>query len=330
MTDSPNRSVSRRSFLTGAGVAGALALAGCTEGPGSGTDNGLSGSIRISGSSTVYPVAQAVTEQFRSQNPGVEFNLSRDGSGGGFSNLFCEGNSDFNNASREISSDEEEQCSSNDIEYHEINVATDALTVIVNNDFASEYPGVTDMSIDQVRQIWRADGATTWQDVNGDWPDEAINRFGAADTSGTFDYFREAVLGEDANHTSDYSPTEQDNTILQGVQQGRYAIGYFGFSYYQDNQDSVTAVTLQAEDGDSYVEPTLENAKSGDYPLARPLFTYPKVSSLSQDHIAEFARYFLRQSANDSLIADQVGYVPKTEEGMQSELDALNDVISNA
>src|SRR6056297_1381832 len=127
MSDSPNRSVSRRSFLTSAGAAGALALAGCTEGPGSGTATGLSGSIRISGSSTVYPVAQAVTEQFRSQNPNVEFNLSRDGSGGGFSNLFCEGNSDFNNASREISGDEQEQCSGNDIEYHEINVATDAL-----------------------------------------------------------------------------------------------------------------------------------------------------------------------------------------------------------
>ncbi len=326
MSDSPNRSVSRRSFLTSAGAAGALALAGCTEGPGTGTETGLSGSIRISGSSTVYPVAQAVTEQFRSQNSQVEFNLSRDGSGGGFSNLFCEGNSDFNNASREISSDEEEQCSDNDIEYHEINVATDALTVIVNNDndFA------TDLTIDELRQIWRADGATTWQDVNSDWDDEEINRFGAADTSGTFDYFREAVIGEEADHTSDYEPTEQDNTILQGVQQDEYAIGYFGFSYYQSNQDAVTAVSVQTEEADSYVEPTLDNAKSGDYPLARPLFTYPKVSSLAEDHIAEFARFFVRQSANSDLIADQIGYVPKTEEEMQSELDALNEVISNA
>jgi len=328
MSDSPNRSVSRRGFLTSAGAAGALALAGCTEGPGSGTATGLSGSIRISGSSTVYPVAQAVTEQFRSQNPNVEFNLSRDGSGGGFSNLFCEGNSDFNNASREISSDEQEQCSGNDIEYHQINVATDALTVIVNNDFASEYPDVTDMTIDQLRQVWRADGATRWSDVNGKWPDQQINRFGAADTSGTFDYFREAVIGEDANHTGNYEPTEQDNTILQGVQQDEYAIGYFGFSYYQSNQDAVTAVSV--DDGDGAVEPTLDNAKSGDYPLARPLFTYPKVSSLAEDHIAEFARFFVRQSANTELIADQIGYVPKTQEEMQSELDALNEVISNA
>ncbi|MBX0287323.1 phosphate ABC transporter substrate-binding protein PstS family protein [Haloarcula salinisoli] len=326
MSDSPNRSVSRRSFLTSAGAAGALALAGCTEGPGSGTETGLSGSIRISGSSTVYPVAQAVTEQFRSQNPNVEFNLSRDGSGGGFSNLFCEGNSDFNNASREISSDEEDQCSSNGVEYHQITVATDALTVIVNNDndFA------TDLTTDQLKDIWQADGATTWQDVNGDWPDQEINRFGAADTSGTFDYFRETIIGEDANHTSNYEPTEQDNTILQGVQQDQYAIGYFGFSYYQSNRDAVTAVNIQADDSDSYVEPTLDNAKSGDYPLARPLFTYPKVSSLKEDHIAEFARFMVRQSANTELIADQIGYVPNTEEAKQSELDALNEVISNA
>ncbi|MDS0283635.1 PstS family phosphate ABC transporter substrate-binding protein [Haloarcula onubensis] len=325
MSDTPNRSVSRRSFLTSAGVAGALALAGCTEGPGGeSTGSQLSGSIRITGSSTVYPVAQAVTEQFRSQNPQVEFNVSRDGSGGGFSNLFCEGNSDFNNASREISSDEADQCSGNGVEYHEINIATDALTVIVNN----ENDWATELSTDQLKEIWRADGASTWADVNGNWPDQEINRFGAADTSGTFDYFREAIIGEEASHTSDYEPTEQDNTILQGVQQDEYAIGYFGFSYYQSNQDAVTAVSIDA--GEGPVEPTLDNAKSGDYPLSRPLFTYPRVSSLAEDHIAEFARFYVRQSANTELIADRVGYVPKTEEEMQSELDSLNEVISSA
>jgi len=325
MSDSPNRSVSRRSFLTSAGAAGALALAGCTEGPGGeSTGSQLSGSVRITGSSTVYPVTQAVTEQFRSEHSQVEFNVSRDGSGGGFSNLFCEDNSDFNNASRKISSDEQSQCSDNGVEYHEINIATDALTVIVNN----ENDWAASLTTDQLKEIWEADGASTWADVNADWPDEEISRFGAADTSGTFDYFREEIIGEEANHTSNYEPTEQDNTILQGVQQDQYAIGYFGFSFYQSNQDAVTAVSL--DDGEGAVEPTLDNAKSGDYPLARPLFTYPKVSSLAEDHIAEFARFYVRQSANTDLIADQVGYVPKTEAEMQSELDALNEVISNA
>ncbi len=324
MSDTPNRSVSRRSFLTSAGVAGALALAGCTEGPGSDSENGLSGSIRIGGSSTVYPVAQAVTETFRSEHPDVEFNVSRDGSGGGFGTLFCEGNSDFNNASRPISSQEEEQCGENDVEYHEINIATDAVTVIVNNDNER----ASELTTEELREIWRADGATTWQDVNDDWPDEEINRFGAADTSGTFDYFREAVIGEDGSHTSDYEPTEQDNTILQGVQQDEYAIGYFGYSYYKENQDAVTAVAI--DDGDGPVEPSLPNARAGDYPFARPLFTYVSLSSLTEEHIAEFARYYVEQSANSELIEEDIGYVAKTEEDMQAELDALNEAISNA
>jgi phosphate transport system substrate-binding protein len=167
-----------------------------------------------------------------------------------------------------------------------------------------------------------------WQDVNSDWPDEEINRFGAADTSGTFDYFREAVIGEEGSHTSNYEPTEQDNTILQGVQQDEYAIGYFGYSYYQSNQDAVTAVAI--DNGDGPVEPSLGNARRGDYPFARPLYTYPRISSLGEEHIAEFARYYVRQSANGDLIEDEIGYVAKTEADMETELDALEEAISQA
>jgi len=329
MSDSSNRTVSRRSFLTSTGVAGALALAGCTEGPGAegaggSTDSGISGSISITGSSTVYPVAQAVTEEFRREHSEVDFNLARTGTGGGFSNQFCPGNSDFNNASREISSEEEELCSESGVEYHEVPIATDALTVIVNND----NDWVDCMTPDQLRQIWRADGAQTWSDVNSEWPDEEINRFGAADTSGTFDYFREVILGEDATHTNDYSATEQDNTILQGVQNDKYGIGYFGFSYYQSNQDAVKALAI--DDGDGCVEPSLETAKNGEYtPLARPLFTYIAKDSLSEEHIAEFARFYVEQSANQDLISG-IGYVPQTEADMQAELEELNSVIESA
>lgn len=326
MSDSPNRTVSRRSFLTTTGTAGALALAGCTSGPDNnsgGSDNGLSGEISITGSSTVYPVVQAVTERFRQEHPDVEFSLSRTGSGGGFSNQFCPGNSDFNNASRPITSEEESLCADNSVEYHEVDIATDALTVIVNND----NDWVDCMTVEELAEIWRADGASSWSDINNDWPDEAINRFGAADTSGTFDYFNETVIGEEGSHTSDYSATEQDNTILQGVQSDKYAIGYFGFSYYQSNTDAVKALAI--DNGDGCVEPSLENASEGNYqPLSRPLFTYPNTESLAEEHIAEFARFYVRQSANEELISD-IGYVPKTDEAMQEELDALNDVISN-
>jgi len=326
MSDSPNRSVSRRSFLTSAGAAGALALAGCTEGPGDeSTGSQLSGTVTITGSSTVYPVVEAVASEFRNQHPEVQTPLSRTGTGGGFSGQFCPGNSDFNNASRPIASEEEALCADNGVEYHQMRIATDALTVIVNTD----NDWVDCVTPEQLQQIWRADGASTWADVDSSWPDEPINRFGAADTSGTFDYFTEAIIGEEANHTSNYEATERDNTILQGVQSDQYGIGYFGFSYYQSNQDSVKALGI--DNGDGCVKPSLETAKSGAYqPLSRPLFTYVNTDRLSEEHIAEFARFYVEQSANDSLIADQIGYVPQTDSSMQSELDELNNIISNA
>ena len=326
MSDSPNRSVSRRSFLTSAGAAGALALAGCTEGPGSAsTGTQLSGSITITGSSTVYPVASAIAQEFTNQNPQVDISVSPTGSGGGFSNHFCVGNADFNNASRPITESEKEACSENGIEYHEISVATDAVTVIVNND----NDDVDCVTPDQLRQIWRADGASTWSDVNSDWSDQPISRYGAAETSGTFDYFNEAILGEDADHTGNYSATEKDNQIISGVQSEENAIGYLGYSYYSRNTDKVTALSI--DNGSGCVAPTLETAKSGEYkPLSRPLFTYPRKSSLAEEHVAEFARYYVKQSANSDLIADQIGYVPKTEEAMNKELDALEQLISDA
>ncbi|MBX0324469.1 phosphate ABC transporter substrate-binding protein PstS family protein [Halomicroarcula sp. F13] len=337
MTDSPNRGVSRRSFLASTGAVGALALAGCTEGPSSGGSgdgggssgdsgsSGLSGEINITGSSTVYPVATAVANRFQQEHSGIDISVSSTGSGGGFSNHFCVGNSDFNNASRPITEEEKQLCSDNDIEYHEVNVATDALTVIVND----ENDWVDCMTPEQLRQIWRADGASNWSDVKSEWPDEPISRFGAADTSGTFDYFKEAILGEEANHTSNYEATEQDNLILQGVQSDQYGIGYFGFAYYQGNKSAVKALGI--DNGSGCVKPSLETAKAGEYkPLSRPLFTYPRKSALAEEHIAEFARYYVEQSANSSLIADEIGYVPKTEEAMQEELDALNEVIDEA
>jgi len=314
--------------LTSTGVAGALALAGCTEGPGGeSTGSQLSGEISLTGSSTVYPVSQAVTEEFARQNGGVSFSLSRTGTGGGFSNQFCQGNSDFNNASREISSAEEQTCADNGVGYHQITIATDAITVIINND--NDFIPDGCLTVDELREIWRADGASNWSDVNSDWPDEPINRFGAAETSGTFDYFREAIIGEAANHTSDYSPTENDNSILQGVEGDEFAIGYFGFSYYQSNQDAVTAVAI--DDGDGCVEPSLETAMNGEYtPLSRPLFTYVRESALAEEHIAEFARYYVEQSGNDELIADEIGYVPQSDSVVEEQLSQLDEAISSA
>ncbi|WEL16890.1 ABC-type phosphate transport system, periplasmiccomponent [Halorhabdus sp. SVX81] len=320
--------MSRRQFLLGAGMAsaGSIALAGCTEQGGTPTDgeSSLSGEFRMTGSSTVYPLAVEVVNQFENEHSNVNIPINRTGSGGGFSNHFCVGNSVINNASRPITEGEQQQCGENDVTPHEIKVASDAVTVIVNGD----NDWVDCMTVDQLGQIWREGGAQNWSDVDPSWPDEPINRFGAATTSGTFDYFKETIVGEDTNHTSEYSATERDNEILAGVQRDQYAIGYFGFAYYADNQDVVKAVSI--DNGDGCVEPSLENARSGEYqPLSRPLFTYVAEGALEREEVAEFCRFFVEQSTNQDLVADTVGYVPNTEDERERELQELNDTIES-
>ena len=209
-------------------------------GPAPGEEGDLSGEVSIAGSSTVFPVAEALAEEFQRDHPDVSVSVQSTGSGGGFSNFFCAGKTDFNNASRPMKEAEKELCRDNDVEWFEMNVATDALTVVVNND--------TDwaecLTVSELEQIWEPDGAERWSDLYDEWPDEEIERHGAAETSGTFDYFTEVIMGEEGRHTSDYSPTEQDNLVLQGVAGSQYAIGYFGFAYYSSNPDQATAVAV--------------------------------------------------------------------------------------
>jgi phosphate transport system substrate-binding protein len=341
--------LSRREFVVGAGVAGAASLAGCTRqntdssggssgdsggsggssGGSSGSDSSgqLSGSIDIAGSSTVFPLATAFSEIFKEDHPGVEFSLQSTGSGGGFQNFFCVGETDFNNASRPISPEEEELCAENGVEPVELQVATDALTVIVNND----NNWAESLTVDQLRQIWSAENPpTTWSDINSDWPDEELELFGPTDASGTYDYFIEAVLGEEGpGHRQDYSPTEQDRTIIRGVEGSEYAMGYLGFAYYSQNSDAVTAVAI--DNGDGPVEPSLETAKSGEYaPLSRPLFTYPAKSSLTEEQVAEFARFWMENTTNEDVVANEVGYVPLDSDQQQAQLDTLETAIEEA
>jgi phosphate transport system substrate-binding protein len=334
--------VSRRTFIATTGAAGALAIAGCSESEGGSGGEGeemtegeqtttaemsLSGSIDITGSSTVFPLASAVAEEFQSMHSDVDVSIQSTGSGGGFENFFCPGESDINNASRPIGEDERANCEDNGVTPHEITVATDALTVVINN----ENDWATEMTVDELAQIWgpEAGSGQTWSDINDDWPDEEIERFGAAETSGTFDYFTENIMGEGGAHTQDYEPTENDRTIVQGVQGSQYAIGYFGFSYFYNNPDAVTAVAV--DDGDGPVEPSLDTAANGEYtPLARDLYTYPSMSALSQDHIAEFCRYFVEQSGNEDLVAGQVGYVPRTDDQVETAMESLESAIEEA
>lgn len=324
------RPLTRRRFVAGVGVAGIGAMAGCTTNPnlsntnGSGSSGTLSGRIDLAGSSTVFPLAKAISVAFQREYPEVEVSLSSTGTGGGFANFFCQGRTDFNNASRLILDEERKQCSGNGIEPLELRIATDAITIIVNTDA----DWVDCMTVEELRRIWEPDGAKKWSDVRQEWPDEPINLFGAADTSGTFDYFTETIVGEEGKHRDDYQASEKDNTIVQGVSGDRYAMGYLGFAYYQSNQEAVKAVAIN--NGDSCVVPSIETAKADEYqPLSRPLFTYASKSALEKPQVAEFARFFVEQSTNEKLVTEQVGYVPNTEKRMNEQLTELEQAIES-
>jgi len=329
--------VSRRKFLAATGTVGAVGIAGCTQsgsGGGDGEDggggdggDGLAGTIDIAGSSTVFPLATAMAERFQAEHSEVNINIQSTGSGGGFANHFCPGRTDFNNASRPIQAEEEQACSDNDITPVEMTVATDALTVVVNNDA----DWVDCITVEELQQIWSAeDSPTMWSDVNDDWPDQEFELYGPTDASGTYDYFIEAILGEEGpGHRQDYSATEQDRTIIQGVEGSENAIGYLGFAYYSQNQDRVKA--LSVDDGSGCTEPSLETARAGEYtPLARPLFTYAKQESLAEDHVAEFARYWIENATSQEIVADEVGYVPLSDADQGEAMDALESAIENA
>jgi len=351
MTREPQRNsrVSRRKLLAVAGGLGVAGLAGCTQqntggddtaeptsggsdgsgsgGSGDGGSQELSGDIAIAGSSTVFPLATAMGERFEEEHNQVSISLQSTGSGGGFANYFCTGQTDFNNASRPIQPEEEEQCAGNDVEPVELKVATDALTVIVNNDNDWIGEGLT---VEELRQIWSAESQPeTWSDVNSEWPDEPLELYGPSDASGTYDYFIEAIIGEEGpGHRQDYSPTEQDRTIVQGVSGSEYAMGYLGFAYYSENTDTVQAVPIENDEG-NYVEPSLDTALSGEYnPLSRPLFTYPKVSALQEAHIGEFARFWIENATSREIVADEVGYVPLSDEEQSTMLSRIEDAIS--
>jgi len=336
MSERHPEDVSRRKFLLATGGVGAAGLAGCVGGNGDGDGGGngdggseqLSGDIRISGSSTVYPVAQEVSRRFQSPqhagNEDVSFNLTRDGSSGGFNNVFIPGDSDINNASRPISQEEVQRCRDSGFEPVEFFVAQDALTIVVNND----NDWVDSISIEDLRTIWSPDTAPEmWSDVNSDWPDEPFDLYGPATTSGTFDYFTETVVGEEDSIRSDFEGTEEDDLIAQGVSGNEYAMGYLPFAYYTNNPDSTKALSLSEGEGDP-VEPSLEGAQSGNYPLARPLFFYANMNMLQEkNHLQEFIRYYINQ-ADDDYIANQIGYVPSSDDMVQDNLDNLEAGIS--
>ncbi|MFC4438429.1 MULTISPECIES: PstS family phosphate ABC transporter substrate-binding protein [Natrialbaceae] len=314
-TGPPSFELGRRHFLAGTAITGVTGLSGCVA-----SVSNRAKEVNIAGSSTVFPITEVVSSTFSKDREDVTVSISQTGTGGGFSNFFCPGMTDINNASREIADPEVEQCGDNEVTPIEFTVATDALTVVVS----PEADWIDCLTIEELRELWRADGAERWSDVRDEWPDEEIEFFGADTTSGTYDYFVEAVLGEDATHRTDYHATERDRTIVQGVQGNEFAVGYFGFAYYDENPEEIKALGI--DDGNGCVEPSLETAKKEEYtPLSRPLFIYVAKQSLARPEVRDFVRFYLEQSSTD--LVNEVGYVPVTEEVRDENLERFEDAI---
>jgi phosphate transport system substrate-binding protein len=269
-------------------------------------------SIKMDGSSTVFPIAEAVAEEFQISKRGkVRVTVGIAGTGGGFKK-FCRGETDFSNASRPISKEEMEICRKAGIKYAELPVAFDALTVVVNkqNDWAKS------MTVAELKKMWEpaAQGRImTWKQVRSEFPGEKLMLFGPGADSGTFDYFTEAVMGKARSSRVDFTASEDDNTLVQGVENNKSALGYFGFAYYVAHQDKMRAVAIDG--GGGPVSPSIENVINGTYtPLARPLFVYVKESSMDRPEVKEFVQFMLTKSSD---LVKEVGYVPLPDNAYQ-------------
>ncbi|MEL6400582.1 MAG: PstS family phosphate ABC transporter substrate-binding protein [Cyanobacteria bacterium J06607_6] len=296
-----------RTQLTGA-IAAVVTVAGLVTATSSQAQSGI---VQIDGSSTVFPISEAMAEDFMAANDGVRVTVGVSGTGGGF-RKFCAGETDISNASRPVKDEELEACAENGIEPLEILVGTDALTVVtsVENDF------LDDITTEQLNAIWapEAEGTVTrWNQVDSSWPNAPIRLFGPGTDSGTFDFFTEEINGEEGASRADYTASEDDNIIVLGVSRDENALGYFGLAYFLENDETLKAISV---DG---VEPTPENAKSGDYSLARPLYIYVNPAALDRPEVMAFVEYYI-ETARDTDLITTVGYVPL-------ETDAYDDAL---
>jgi phosphate transport system substrate-binding protein len=264
--------------------------------------------IRIDGSSTVAPLSAAAGELFKAENASINVSVGTSGTGGGFKK-FCAGETDISNASRAIKDEEAAECAAAGIEFTEIVVANDALTIVVNkeNDWA------TCLTVDELKKMWEpaAEGTvTSWSQIRAGFPDVPLDLYGAGTDSGTFDYFTKAINGEEGASRTDYNPTEDDNVTVQGVEGAQGALGYFGLSYFEENMDKLTAV--EVDGGEGCVAPSIETAQAGTYsPLSRPLFIYVSKAAAARPEVLSFAEFFV---ANDEAITTKALFVPLSPE----------------
>ena len=265
----------------------------------------LKGEIRVDGSSTVYPITEAVAEDFSKAAKGVRTTVGVSGTGGGFKR-FCKGETDISDASRPITKSEAETCKGANIEFVELPVAYDGLCIAISK----QNTWATKLTLDQIRKIYSASGtAKTWKDLDSAWPDRAIKVYSPGTDSGTFDYFKEVTVGKDGKVRSDMSVSEDDNVLVNGVAGDRDAIGYFGFAYYVENKDKLVAVAV--DNGKGAVLPSDATILDGSYePFSRPVFIYVNRKSADRPEVGAFVDFYLQQAA---ALSKEVGYTPLPE-----------------
>ncbi|MEJ2482058.1 MAG: PstS family phosphate ABC transporter substrate-binding protein [Gemmatimonadota bacterium] len=267
---------------------------------------GLTGMVTIDGSSTVFPISEAMAEEFQIANPGVRVTVGISGTGGGFKK-FCGGETDISDASREIKESELELCRENGIEPIEIPISWDGLTVVRNpaNDWA------VCMTVDELKRIWQPGSSITrWSEVRPNWPDEEIKLYGPDTDSGTFDYFTAAIVGEEDASRDDYTASADDNVLVVGVEGDGGSLGYFGFAYYEESADLISAVAV--DNGDGCVSPSIDSIESGRFAtLSRPMYIYTKAEALAKPQVRAFVEFYL---ANATTLVPEVGYVPLSEQ----------------
>jgi phosphate transport system substrate-binding protein len=264
--------------------------------------------IKIDGSSTVYPITEAVAEEFQKAQK-IKVTVGESGTGGGFKK-FCRGETDISNASRPIAQKEMDACKEAGIQYIELPIAFDALTVVVNakNDW------VKSLTVDELKKIWQPGSSVkNWKQVNSTYPDKAMGLYGPGTASGTFDYFTEAINGKSKASRTDYTPSEDDNVLVQGVTGNVGGMAYFGLAYYEENKDKLRAVPVAAKAGSSAVLPSASTVMDGTYqPLSRPIFIYVNATSAAfKPEVKAFVNYYLEHAP---ALVKEVKYVPLTSE----------------
>jgi len=273
--------------------------------------------VSIDGSSTVYPISEAIAEEFQKERPGVMVTVGRSGTGGGFSR-FCRGETQVSAASREIRPQETDLCAANRIEYLPLPVAVDGISVIVSreNHFA------TCLTVQELREIWRSGSRVrTWRDIRPEFPGSDIQLFGPGTESGTYDFFTESVVGEVGASRTDFQTSEDDNVLVQGVQGDRFALGFLGFAYLARNRDRLGVLAIDG--GHGCVAPTLETIRNGTYaPLTRGLFLYVNKASLADPGTKAFLRYFMDQA---SRLIPETGFLPVADSVYEGDLHLLEE-----